>query len=213
MFECKRVGVEEGQRKGPQTIEKAKQGAYVARTVSSLQRIRRKDGTLAGIVERHDGSFEHGDYYSLLNRIIEREDGDSLRGFTLTVGIVSNHGNWFTSENKNKELEVLAQSYDWLLFLTDEGLASFIEEVVFSDPVRLPCSRQAFFASYGLNKDVNRFTKSRMDIAADQELTAYFSRNSRKVISWFNLIAPTGETIDGLRRQLRRLSGSRMGVV
>ena len=33
MFECKRVGVEEGTSKGPQTIEKAKQGAYVARTV------------------------------------------------------------------------------------------------------------------------------------------------------------------------------------
>src|SRR5580700_3766821 len=36
IFERKRVGIEEGQRKGPQTIEKAKQGAYVARTVSSL---------------------------------------------------------------------------------------------------------------------------------------------------------------------------------
>jgi hypothetical protein len=36
MFECKRVGVEEGMKKGPQTIEKAKQGSYVARTVSSL---------------------------------------------------------------------------------------------------------------------------------------------------------------------------------
>jgi hypothetical protein len=35
IFECKRVGVEEGMKKGPQTIEKAKQGAYVARTVSS----------------------------------------------------------------------------------------------------------------------------------------------------------------------------------
>lgn len=34
MFECKRVGVEEGMKKGPQTIEKAKQGSYVARTVS-----------------------------------------------------------------------------------------------------------------------------------------------------------------------------------
>ena len=40
IFECKRVGVEEGMRKGPQTIEKAKQGAYVARTVSALQKIR-----------------------------------------------------------------------------------------------------------------------------------------------------------------------------
>lgn len=33
MLECKRVGVEEGMSKGPQTIEKAKQGAYVARVV------------------------------------------------------------------------------------------------------------------------------------------------------------------------------------
>lgn len=33
IFECKRVGVEEGMKKGPQTIEKAKQGAYVARSV------------------------------------------------------------------------------------------------------------------------------------------------------------------------------------
>ena len=31
IFECKRVGVEEGMKKGPQSIEKAKQGAYVAR--------------------------------------------------------------------------------------------------------------------------------------------------------------------------------------
>lgn len=38
IFECKRVGVEEGMKKGPQTIEKAKQGAYVARSVSSLQK-------------------------------------------------------------------------------------------------------------------------------------------------------------------------------
>ena len=44
IFECKRVGVEEGMKKGPQTIEKAKQGAYVARTVSSLQKIRTETG-------------------------------------------------------------------------------------------------------------------------------------------------------------------------
>ena len=44
IFECKRVGVEEGMSKGPQTIEKAKQGAYVARTASSLQKIRNESG-------------------------------------------------------------------------------------------------------------------------------------------------------------------------
>ena len=50
IFECKRVGVEEGSKKGPQTIEKAKQGAYVARTASSLQKIRTDSGEKFGII-------------------------------------------------------------------------------------------------------------------------------------------------------------------
>ena len=50
MFECKRVGVEEGLKKGPQTIEKAKQGAYVARMTSSLQKIWNNQGERMGLV-------------------------------------------------------------------------------------------------------------------------------------------------------------------
>ena len=46
MVECKRVGVEEGARKGLTTIEKAKQGAYVAKHVASLQKIRTYNGDL-----------------------------------------------------------------------------------------------------------------------------------------------------------------------
>lgn len=53
-----------------------------------------------------------------------------LRGFILTVGVVSNHGNWFTLENPNKELRVLSQAYDWLIFLTDAGLAQFIDKLL-----------------------------------------------------------------------------------
>ncbi|KIE18037.1 hypothetical protein DS62_04085, partial [Smithella sp. SC_K08D17] len=123
IFECKRVGVEEGMRKGPQTIEKAKQGAYVARTVSALQKIRLTNGSMGGLIQKRDGSFRHGDYYNLMAEIIASDDSELLSRFILTVGVVSNHGNWFTSENHNKELKVLAQSYDWLLFLTDTGIA------------------------------------------------------------------------------------------
>lgn len=50
IFECKRVGVEKGMRKGPQTIEKAKQGAYVARSVSSLQKVRLRNGQFQGVM-------------------------------------------------------------------------------------------------------------------------------------------------------------------
>ena len=78
IFECKRVGVEEGMRKGPQTIEKAKQGAYVARTVSALQKIRLTDGSMGGLIQKRDGSFHHGDYYKLMAEIIASGDPELL---------------------------------------------------------------------------------------------------------------------------------------
>ena len=62
--------------------------------------------------------------------VIASDNPELLSHFVLTIGVVSNHGNWFTSENHNKELKVLAQSYDWLLFLTDAGIAQFIDEVL-----------------------------------------------------------------------------------
>lgn len=159
IFECKRVGVEEGMRKGPQTIEKAKQGAYVARTVSALQKIRLTDGSMGGLIQKRDGTFRHGDYYALMAEIIASGDPELLSRFILTVGVVSNHGNWFTSENHNKELKVLAQSYDWLLFLTDAGIAQFIDELLFHPAEELAAAKKSFLASYTGEKGVNQFTK------------------------------------------------------
>ena len=138
MFECKRVGVEEGNKKGPQTIEKAKQGAYVARTVSSLQKIRIHSGEMHGVIPKKDGTLYSKPYVQLIDEVVHSQDPELLRHFILTVGVVSNHGNWFTSDNPNKELRVLAQSYDWLLFLTDDGLAEFIADILQSEA---RCSR------------------------------------------------------------------------
>lgn len=120
IFECKRVGVEEGMKKGPQSIEKAKQGAYVARMVSALQKVRYANGQIGGVIQLPDGSLYHKPYVHLLEEIIKSRAPAMLKDFILTVGVVSNHGNWFTDEDHNKELRVLAQSYDWLLFLTDQ---------------------------------------------------------------------------------------------
>jgi len=47
IFECKRVGRDAKQNKGPQAIEKAKQGSYVAKSVSSLQKIWDSNGNIA----------------------------------------------------------------------------------------------------------------------------------------------------------------------
>ncbi len=66
MFECKRVGVEEGMKKGPQTIEKAKQGAYVAKSVSNLQRVRLNDGSQGCVLITSEKNDARVDRYDIL---------------------------------------------------------------------------------------------------------------------------------------------------
>ena len=206
IFECKRVGIEEGMKKGPQTIEKAKQGAYVARTVSSLQKIRLRDGVLGGVVHRADGTLYHQPYAQLMEEVIASNDAALLRDFVLTVGVVSNHGNWFTAEDHNKELKVLAQSYDWLLFLTDHGLAEFVSELLLDPTPELLPVREAFLASYGPQAGGNRFTKVKMDARADIVLRNYFSANAQKIEAWFNIITPKRRTLETLKSELAVLN-------
>lgn len=206
IFECKRVGVEEGMRKGPQTIEKAKQGAYVARTVSALQRVRLRDGGVQGTLEHSDGSFRTGRYEDLLREAIDNAPADDIRGFILTVGVVSNHGNWFTSENPNKELRVLSQAYDWLIFLTDAGLAQFIDKLLLHPTPELAPAREAFLASYAGASGNNQFTKVRIGNAADDALRRYFSNHEAEVETWFNVIAPRNSDLAELQSDLRKLA-------
>ena len=206
IVECKRVGVEEGTRRGPQTIEKAKQGSYVARSVSSLQKVRLRSGQFQGILEQSDGQFRSGPYHELQREIIDAASRDNFPGFMLTVGIVSNHGNWFTSDNQNKELCVLAQSYDWLLFLTDNGLTKFIVDLLLQPADELKSVSAAFHQSYSGQRGNNRFTKVRIDTEADRALRAYFTQYKSKVETWFNVIAPDGGTLASLRADLGSLA-------
>ncbi len=205
IFECKRVGVEEGAKKGPQTIEKAKQGAYVARTASSLQKIRTDAGEKYGIIYRSDNEPYIKPYTELMEEIIYSDDSELLKKFILTVGVVSNHGNWFTAENQNKELKVLAQSYDWLIFLTDNGLAQFIDELILNPTQDYIKVQEAFKNSYTADKKRNIFTKVKMDFEADAILLKYFSDKLAEIESWFNIIAPEGKSINELKNELIEL--------
>lgn len=206
VFECKRVGVEEGMKKGPQTIEKAKQGAYVARAVSALQKVRARDGSLRGYIEKSDGTVLSGPFTKVMRQVIDSNQADLLSGFILTVGVVSNHGNWFTSGNHNKELKVLAQSYDWLLFLTDQGLSQFIDKLLLHPTAELSAARKAFLTSYGRTKSgPNRFTKIQMGNAADAALLEYFKHHEDEIEGWFNVISPGKGQITELRAELHTL--------
>lgn len=213
IFECKRVGVEEGMKKGPQTIEKAKQGAYVARTVSALQKIRYTDGSMGGVIQRPDGTIELDDYFKMMASIIASDDHELLSRFVLTIGVVSNHGNWFTSDNHNKELKVLAQSYDWLLFLTDAGLSQFIDQLLFNPTPELQPAKDAFLASYTGQKGVNRFTKVKICLAADMALQSYFRNNRKFIEGWFNIITPAKKRLSVLKSELKKLQGKDWGEI
>jgi hypothetical protein len=205
IFECKRVGIEEGKKKGPQTIEKAKQGAYVARTTSSLQKIRTDSGEKYGIIYRSNNQPYIKPYDELMEEIIHSDNTDLLKKFILTVGILSNHGNWFTAENQNKELKVLAQSYDWLLFLTDNGLAQFIDELILNPEKEYQKVKEAFINSYAIDKKRNVFTKVKMDFEADAVLLKYFSNKLNEIEGWFNIIAPERKNITELKNELIEL--------
>lgn len=200
-------------KKGPQTIEKAKQGAYVARTVSALQKIRYTDGSMGGVIQRPDGTIELDDYFKMMANIIASDDHELLSRFVLTIGVVSNHGNWFTSDNHNKELKVLAQSYDWLLFLTDAGLSQFIDQLLFNPTPELQPAKDAFLVSYTGQKGVNRFTKVKICLAADMALQSYFRNNRKLIEGWFNIIAPAKKRLSVLKSELKKLQGKDWGVI
>jgi len=213
IVECKRVGVEEGTRKGPQTIEKAKQGAYVARTVSSLQKIRLRNGEVGGCFVPSAGQPICKPYNLFIQEIVGGDDPEFLRRFILTVGVVSNHGNWFTSGNHNKEMKVLAQSYDWLLFLTDKGLSHFVEELILSPSATHEPVRDAFLTSYTGQGGKNEFTKVQMALGADLLLRRYFAENTTTVESWFNVISPAGQDLSLLRSELHGLANKDWGSI
>lgn len=204
MFECKRVGVEEGCKKGPQTIEKAKQGAYVAQMTSALQKIWNEQGERMGLIYRH-GHPIIKPYAELLRDIVNENDSDALADFTLSVGIISNHGNWFTSDDQNKELRVLSQSYDRLLFLTDQGLSTFIQELLLAPQQEYRHVRQSFLDSYKEGRKANIFTKSKINYRAHRELQGYFHNNIDYIESWFNVISPARESVKALKQQLYTL--------
>ena len=201
IVECKRVGVEEGMKKGPQSIEKAKQGAYVARSVSALQKLRAASGEAHGYLPELDGSYQIAPYDQMLSDIFSGKR-DVPQGFVLSIGVTSNHGNWFTSENHNKELRVLAQSYDWLLFLTDHGLMQFVEDCILEPRPEYSAIADAFAASYTGIKGQNRFTKVKIDLKADAALRDYFHAHRKVSDDWFEVIAPSGRSISALPDQL-----------
>jgi hypothetical protein len=128
---------------------------------------------------------------------------------------VSNHGNWikrndignlsFSEDYFQKELMVLAHSYDWLLFLTDKGLSEFIDKLLFNPVLEHELLKATFLSSYADGKRKNQFTKVQMNIEADSILLKYFKDNIRNIERWFNVISPGKKSLGTLRNELKEL--------
>lgn len=207
MVECKRVGVEEGQKKGPTTIEKAKQGAYVASRVSALQKVVDHEGRTLGVRFDATGSMQVGPYETALDNLVKEGSLSDLRGLVLTVGVVSNHGNWFTNSTLNKEMKVLRQSYDWLIFLTDHALANFISDTILSTNSEYGAIRQAFMSAYAEGrKGLNAFTKVTMHRDAFDAMTRYVDVQRDSIEGrWFEVLSEGRKHISELRDELQVL--------
>ncbi len=101
---------------------------------------------------------------------------------------------------------MLAQSYDWLLFLTDAGLSQFIDRLLLNPTQELKPASEAFLASYSGKSGANKFTKVRVDVGADEALRSYFTAQKSEVETWFNVISPRDSSLETLRVDLRKLA-------
>lgn len=91
------------------------------------------------------------------------------------------------------------------MFLSDKGLAQFIDELIFNPSPEYKCVQQAFKNSYTVDKKRNIFTKVRMNLAADEALLKYFSDNISIIESWFNIITPENKSISNLKNEIAAL--------
>ena len=108
----------------------------------------------------------------------------------------------------NKELLVLRQSYDWLLFLGDKAIVQFVDETILSSSSAMEPVARAFKWSYdGSRAGGTQYTKVKVLLEAHDCLDNYFSsKDAAELDSWYNVLAPEEVTIDELRTELSTLA-------
>ena len=83
-FRMQAVGLDARHGKGPQAIEKAKQGSYVARTASCLQRVQDVHGNNMGVIYDANNEYTVGPYDRAVHDIIHSER-EMPPAFVMTV--------------------------------------------------------------------------------------------------------------------------------
>jgi hypothetical protein len=102
---------------------------------------------------------------------------------------------------------------DWLIFLTDNGLAQFIDNLLLNPTPEYIKVQLAFKNSYAVDKKRNVFTKVRMDLDADAALVKYFSNKSDEIHNGFNVISPSNRTLLELKNEMVELRSKRWAEI
>jgi len=203
--ECKRVGLEEGTTSGPQTIEKAKQAAYVAGHSSAIQGLR-------GPLTKH-GTYYDTDqeqwivklYEDIWNDIINRdlEVEHAIR----SIIFVGNHVNWYPGGDMSKDLQVMVDNHDWAVWVEDNALVDFSTEFLFARNSKVG---EAFRMHHSDDRSsgVRYFSKQSIWEPAHRELLDFFESKFDHVRDdWFRVLGRDGEdTIADLGAELIKLS-------
>ena len=96
-----------------------------------------------------------------------------------------------------------------MVFLTDQGLAEFVDGLLVKPTARREPVRVSFLASYTGDRGVNQFTKVQMNREADAVLQGYFREKAARILRWFSVIAPRGRGIACLRDELHVLAAKK----
>ena len=209
MFECKRVVVEEGMIKGL-VLEMA----YDALVVSNIQKIINEKGEQQGIAFKKDGTYTIKPIEDLKADVIELEDKELLKRYVMTIAVIS-YSRYpmknteideedFNHQDIQKEIKMLAKSYDWLLSVTDQGLLEFVEKFIL-----VPQNGDYFLRNLLLSENEKAHIEKRplqdwMSTEIDKRLTDFFSENPQKIESWFYVMAPA-KKLSELKRDLGKL--------
>lgn len=200
-IECKRVGLEEGTTTGPQTIEKAKQAAYVALKSSKLQKIVH-EGQFLGVLADND-SLEYDTYEQLWNRLLEEENPEKLKGVTRSVLFVSDHGNWFPGGEEGKDIKILKGGFDWVIWVKDDGLIQLIQDLLIDDE----SVKNAFTKSYDPDRSgQSLLTKGRIEKEARDSIFSYVDNHRDTIIEeWFEVLESENKTFNDLIEETNKL--------
>jgi hypothetical protein len=201
-IESKRVGLEVGTTTGPQTIEKAKQGSYTALRCSKLQKVFLPKMTCGVIAKNVGEQIKLRPYDEVWEEIIASKDIELLNGIIRSVIFLSDHINWYVNGIAKKDLTILQQSYDWTIWINDQGLVNFVTDCILGN--------EEVFGAFSRNYtertpgSLGFFTKNRIDDRVYRILLSYFNRNLQRILKdWLCVLGPSGKQFSDLVTELK----------